>query len=169
MDKELIRALLNEHEGELLTYEDENFSVRVTYSSGALPIFSKLEVFILDKSQFKPSKINGKLMVSDLKELENLFEFYQFRHFIPLLEFVLADEQSSELTIEETRKNVENGLFSFVRPKNGKVETLVVAVGDLARRRLFYYPDLGSPIIELIELWKGLKVHKDNFKLISEL
>jgi len=49
------------------------------------------------------------------------------------------------------------------------VETLVVAVGNLARRGLFYYPDHESPVIELIELGEKLKVHKDNFKLIAEL
>jgi len=101
MDKELIKALLNEHEGELLTYEDENFTVKVSYSSGALPMFSKLEVFILDKSQLQLTEASMKVIVSDLKGLENSFEFYQFRNFIPLLEFAFTDEQSSSFAIEK--------------------------------------------------------------------
>ena len=69
MDKELIKALLDEHEGELLTYEDENVTVKVSYSSGALPMFSKLEVFILDKSQIQLTEVDGIIKVSDPKEL----------------------------------------------------------------------------------------------------
>jgi len=169
MDKELIKALLNEHEGELLTYENENFTVKVSYSSGTLPMFSKTEAFILDKSQLQLTEASRKVIVSDLKGLVNSFEFYQFKNFIPLLEFALTDEQSSSFAIEKTRKNVKNDLFSFVRSKTGKVETLVVAVSNLARRGLFYYPDHESPVIELIELRKKLKILKVNFKLIHEL
>jgi len=168
MDKGLTKALLNEHEGELLTYEDENFTVKVSYSSGTLPMFSKLEVFILDKSQLQLTEVDGKIKVSDPKELEKAFELYQFRNFVPLLEFALTDKETPSFAVEETKENIKNGLFPFVRPKTGKVETLVVAVGNLARRGLFYYPDHESPVIELIELGEKLKVHKDNLRLISE-
>ena len=169
MDMEAISYLLKEHEGELLIHEDDNYSLKVKYSSGALPMFSKLEIFILDKTKF--SVVDGKVKIN-CEELQESFEAHQFRGFFPLLELILTSDNVSSDALEEAKKNVTNGLYSFIRLKNGKVETLIVSVGNSEKHGVFYCPDSSSqeelvPLVELKE--NGIRIYKENFAKVSEL
>ena len=165
-DKE-ISYLLKEHEGELLTYEDDTCWFQVKYSPGAIPMFSKLEVFILDRTKF--SIVDGKVKISQ-EELQESFEAYQFRNFIPLLKFALIGGDISPDTFEEAKRNILDGLYPFVRLKDGRVEMIVVSAGNLEKRGMFYYPDQEAEAIALIELEENtVRIHKENFKKIPEL
>lgn len=174
MDRETLKCLLKEHEGELFVHEDDNYSIKVSYSSGALPMFSKLEVFILDRSKF--SVVNGRVKATQ-EELQASFEAYQFRNFIPLLELVsMAGDEIPSDTLEETEENIKNGIYSFVRLKDGKAEMLVVSVGNpIQRKGVFYYPEVRylnqeTEAVALIELEEdGVKIYKNNLEKVPEL
>ena len=86
VDKETINYLLNEYEGELLVHDDDNYSLKVSYSRGPISLFSKLEFFIMDRTKF--SIVDGKIKISQ-KEFQKSFEFEVYRNFIPLLELTL--------------------------------------------------------------------------------
>jgi hypothetical protein len=167
MDRETIGYLLKEHEGELLIHEDDNYSLKVKYSSGALPMFSKLEVFILDRTKF--SIVDGKVKINH-EELQASFEAYQFRKFIPLLKFALIGGDISPDTFEEAKRNILDGLYPFVRLKDSRVEMLIVSAGNLEKKGVFYYPDQEAEAIALIEFSKGnVKIYKENFEKIPQL
>jgi hypothetical protein len=167
MDRELLNRLLKEHEGELLNYEGENCSLKVTYSFGALPMFSKIEVFILDRTKF--SVVNGKVKI-DQGELQESFESFQFKNFIPLLELTLKCDDISPETLEELKENIVDGLYSFVRLKNDRVEMIVVSAGNLEKKGVFYYPNQKEKPIPLIEFSKGnAKIYKENFEKVPQL
>ena len=167
MDRETISYLLKEHEGELLVHDDDSCLLKVSYSRGTLPMFSKLEVFILDRTKF--SIVDGKVKINH-EELQASFEAYQFRKFIPLLKFALIGGDISPDTFEEAKRNILDGLYPFVRLKDGRMEMIVVSAGNLEKRGMFYYPDQEAKAIALIELEENtVRIHKENLEKISEL
>jgi hypothetical protein len=167
VDKETINHLLNEYEGELLVHDDDNYSLKVSYSRGPISLFSKLEFFIMDRTKF--SIVDGKIKISQ-KEFQKSFEFEVYRNFIPLLELTLRCNDIPPDTLEELKENIINGLYSFVRLKDDRVEMLVISAGNLEKKGVFYYPDQEAEAITLIELEENtVRIYKENFTKFSEL
>lgn len=159
---ERLRDFLPAYEGTLLQAEDERFSISIKYREGALPVFSGVELFVVDKSR-----------VSDFRnftELENAMELYFFRFFLPA-PYLVAEAVSgaTELELEEVvvrlREDLRNELYAFYG--NGKA--LIVAAGkNLSRRGLFLYPEVRPdrelpeplPVVEITE--KSIELHEEN-------
>jgi hypothetical protein len=168
VDKEALHYLLNEHEGELLLHDSKDLWLKVSYTRGAILMFSKLEIFFLQRDKIPVD--NGKIKVTP-EELQKFFEAYQFIGFIPLLELILASDDISPDTLKETKENVTNGLYSFIRLKDSKTEMIIVSVGS-EKPGVFYCPDssLQEELIPLIEFKKDtVKIHKDNLKKVPQL
>jgi len=149
VDGELLEVLLNEYEGEILKAEGSNEVVSVKFGYGALPVFRKLELLIVDKRTFEP-------------------RLFLFTGFSPIPELLMRGLELDDETFEEFRRQVTDGLYSFIKFKeNGDVESIAVAVGNLAKRGVFYFPTQGAPAVPLIEL-KGndLAVHYGNLESI---
>ena len=167
VDKETINHLLNEYEGELLVHDDDNYSLKVSYSRGPISLFSKLEFFIMDRTKF--SIVDGKIKISQ-KEFQKSFEFEVYRNFIPLLELTLRCNDIPPDTLEELKENIINGLYSFVRLKDDRIEMLVISAGNLEKKGVFYYPEQEAKAIPLIELKENtVRIYKENFEKIPEL
>ena len=58
---ELLNTLTKEHTGELLKAEDDRYSVKLEYKPGTLPLFSKLELLVVDRSKIQvQSALKGR-------------------------------------------------------------------------------------------------------------
>jgi len=86
-----------------------------------------------------------------------------------------GDEISSDI-LEETKENIKNGIYSFVRLKDGKAEMLVVSAGNPTQRKgVFYYPEVRylnqeTEAVALVELEEdGVKIYKNNLEKVPEL
>jgi len=78
---ELYTLLLKEHEGEIAKFESNEFSIAITYTSGSLALFNKLEIFCLDLRNFLPE--NGKIKVKG--NLQDSLEVFSLQFFFPIL------------------------------------------------------------------------------------
>jgi hypothetical protein len=157
---EVLRALEKEYEGDLLSLSDDKRIVNVKYSPGSIPIFSKLEILVV------PDK-------NSLFNQDSDFHLFVFRNFHPMINLLLASGDTSEETVEEIRQQVADGLFSFVRFKEGYVELLTVAAGNLEKRGVYYYPTLESravPLIDIPEEDEGrFKIYVKNLESVPEM
>jgi hypothetical protein len=80
----------------------------------------------------------------------------------------LEDEREAE----RAASLIENGVYPFVRQKDGRLETIVVAAGErLLKRGVFYCPDYGcSEEVPLVEVnGSSVRLLKDNLKLVKEV
>lgn len=176
-----IYMLLDCYRGKLFFAEDKRFRVTVSYNDGAIPMFSKLELLIINKSGLNFREENGKVIVNSIRDFEEAIKLHLFRFYTPILELVLAGEKTVEdelfnLMVENVKEDIKNGLYSFGRFRENRLEVLVVAVGEnLSRKGLFYYPEydgrseLGSPV-ELIKLNDSqIEIFWDNIKKVAEV
>jgi hypothetical protein len=158
---ELLKTLVKEYEGDLLNLCDDKRIVNVKYTSGSLPIFSKLEILIV------PDK-------NSLFSEDSDFQLFVLRNFYPIISLILASEDIPKEAIEEVRQQVADGIFSFVRLKKGHAELLTVAVGNLKKKKgVYYYPTSESRAVPLIEIPEEGKeeftIYLENIEIIPEI
>ncbi|GAB6077307.1 hypothetical protein [Desulfurobacterium crinifex] len=157
---ELLKTLAKEYEGDLLNLCDDKRLVNVKYTSGSLPIFSKLEILVV------PNK-------DSLFSKDSDFQLFVLRNFHPIISLILESGDISEETIEEVRQQVTDGIFSFVRLKKGYAELLTVAVSNPKKRGVYYYPTPESRAVPLIEIpeegEENFTIHLENIEVIPEI
>ena len=157
---ELLKTLAKEYEGDLLSLCNNKRIVNVKYTSGSLPIFSKLEILVV------PDK-------DSLFSKDSNFQLFVLRNFHPITALILESGDISEETIEEIRQQVTDGIFSFVRLKKGYAELLTVAVSNPKKRGVYYYPTPESKAVPLIEIpeegEENFTIHLENIEAISEM
>jgi len=157
---ELLKTLAKEYEGDLLNLCDDKRIVNVKYTSGSLPIFSKLEILVV------PDK-------NSLFSEDSDFQLFVLRNFHPIISLILASEDIPEEAIEEVRQQVADGIFSFVRLKKGHAELLTVAVGNLKKKGVYYYPTPESRAVPLIEIpeegEEEFTIYLENIEVIPEM
>ena len=157
---ELLKTLAKEYEGDLLNLCDDKRLVNVKYTSGSLPIFSKLEILVV------PNK-------DSLFSKDSDFQLFVLRNFHPIISLILESGDISGKTIEEVRQQVTDGIFSFVRLKKGYAELLTVAVSNPKKRGVYYYPTPESRAVPLIEIpeegEENFTIHLENIEVIPEI
>ena len=147
---ELLSTLTKEYEGTLLIAEGKREAVSVKFTSGALPFTARFEIFVLDK------------------ETEE-HKLFLFRRFTPVAELLLRSwEPIEEEVVEELRKQVADGLLSFMRFKDKySAELLTVSAGILEKRGVFYYPEQNGAPVPLIEVKEnGITVYYENLESV---
>jgi len=159
---ELLKTLAKEYEGELLNLCDDKRIINVKYSSGSLPIFSKLEILVVPD---KNSLFN--------EDSDSDFQLFVLRNFHPIISLILASKDIPEEAIEEVRQQITDGIFSFVRLKKGHAELLTVAVGNLKKKGVYYYPTPESRAVPLIEIpeegEEEFTIYLENIEVIPEM
>lgn len=84
---------------------------------------------------------------------------------------MICTEKRDPDVIEEIRKHVVNGIFSYLRIENSKIEMIIVPTNLERRKGVFYYPIPVSEAIPLIEIESNgnFKVYLENLKKVPEV
>ena len=162
---ELLNTLTKEHTGELLKAEDDRYSVKLEYKPGTLPLFSKLELLVVDRSKLEVKKVGEKVVISNFEKAEDSFELIAFR-VLPMPEVISrSPEPVPDDFLEEFRQRVLNGLLTFVNHEWGVV---TVSVGNFEPRGVFFTPIDSSTVLPLVEIEDGrIRVYWETIRRLT--